>query len=88
VVCPTGFVADHLEVLWDLDNEAAQTAAELGLHFARAAAAGTHPGFVAAIRELVQEQLDGAEPKTLGTLGICGVDCPADCCPAPQRRPT
>lgn len=88
VVCPTGFVADHLEVLWDLDNEAAQTAAELGLHFARAAAAGTHPGFVAAIRELVQEQLDGAEPKTLGTLGICGVDCPADCCPGPQRRLT
>lgn len=87
VVCPTGFVADHVEVLWDLDNEAAQTAGELGLYFARAAAAGTHPGFVSAIRELVQEQLDGAEPKTLGALGICGVDCPADCCPAPQRRP-
>jgi ferrochelatase len=87
VVSPTGFVSDHIEVLWDLDTEAAQTAAALGLGFARAATAGTHPAFVSAIRELVQEQLDGVEPKTLGTLGICGVDCPADCCPPPQRRP-
>jgi protoporphyrin/coproporphyrin ferrochelatase len=86
VVCPTGFVADHLEVLWDLDNEARQTAAELGLHFARAATAGTHPGFVTAIRELVQERLSGAEPKSLGSLGLCGIDCPAGCCPAPRRR--
>ncbi len=88
VVCPTGFVTDHLEVRWDLDTEAEQTARELGLHFVRAATAGTHPGFVAAIRELVQEQLDGTEPKTLGTLGICGLDCPGDCCPAPRRRMT
>lgn len=87
VVCPTGFVADHLEVLWDLDTEAAATAKELGLHFARAATAGTHPGLLSAIRELVQEQLDGTEPKSLGALGLCGIDCPADCCPPPQRRP-
>jgi ferrochelatase len=86
VVAPTGFVADHLEVLWDLDVEARATAAELGLHFARAATAGTHPGFVTAIRELVEEQLSGAEPKSLGSLGLCGIDCPATCCPAPQRR--
>jgi ferrochelatase len=86
VVAPTGFVADHLEVLWDLDVEARATAAELGLHFARAATAGTHPGFVTAIRELVEEQLSGAEPKSLGSLGLCGIDCPASCCPAPQRR--
>ena len=87
VVCPTGFVVDHIEVLWDLDHEAAQTAQDLGLHYARAATAGTHPGFVSAVRELVQEQLDGTEPKLLGQLGICGVDCPADCCPAPRRHP-
>jgi ferrochelatase len=95
VVCPTGFVADHLEVLWDLDREAAQTAAELGLHYARAATAGTHPGFVTAIRELVQEQLHGVAPKSLGSLGACGfgsgscgLDCPPGCCPPPTRRPT
>ena len=85
VICPTGFVADHLEVLWDLDVQARQTAAELGLRFVRAATAGTHPGFVTAIRELVEEQLQGAEPKSLGTLGLCGADCPAGCCPAPRR---
>jgi ferrochelatase len=86
LVCPTGFVADHLEVRWDLDHDAAQTAASVGLHYARAATAGTHPGFVSAIRELVTEQLDGTVPKALGTLGICGVDCPADCCPPPRPR--
>ena len=53
VVSPTGFVSDHLEVLWDLDNEAQRDRAELGLPFARAATAGTHPAFVATIRELV-----------------------------------
>ncbi len=85
VVTPSGFVSDHIEVRWDLDNEARDTAAELGLAFARAATPGTHPAFVAAIRELVQERLEGAPPKALGRLGICGVDCPDGCCPAPRR---
>ena len=85
VVAPTGFVSDHLEVRWDLDVEAAHTAAELGLVFERAATAGEHPAFVAMIRELVEEQTAGAAPRALGTLGLCGVDCPATCCPAPVR---
>lgn len=85
VVAPTGFISDHLEVRWDLDTEARETAGELGLAFARAATAGTHPVFVAAIRELVEEQLDGAPPRHLGNLGLCGIDCPAQCCPAPPR---
>lgn len=85
VVCPTGFVSDHLEVRWDLDEEAAATAAELGLAFARAATAGTHPGFVRCIRELVAEQLQGTQPAALGTLGLCGIDCAPNCCPAPKR---
>lgn len=85
VVCPTGFVSDHLEVIWDLDTEARATAARVGLPFARASTAGTHPAFIAAIRELVQEQLDGTPPRSLGTLGLCGVDCPDDCCPSPRR---
>src|SRR5579875_3720036 len=46
VVCPTGFVSDHVEVIWDLDTEARATAERLGLAYARAATAGTHPGFV------------------------------------------
>jgi ferrochelatase len=88
VLSPTGFVSDHLEVLWDLDTEAKQTATELGLQFARAATAGTHPAFVAMVRELVQERTSGALPRSLGALGLCGVDCPIGCCPAPAgKRP-
>ena len=85
VVSPTGFVSDHVEVLWDLDNEARETADQLGLAYARAATAGLHPAFVAAIRELVEEQLDGVAPRHEGTLGLCGIACPDGCCPAPRR---
>jgi ferrochelatase len=82
VVFPVGFISDHLEVIWDLDNEAKQTAEELGLGFARAATAGTHPAFVASIRELVQERRAGGLPRL-------GTDCPAACCfVAPRPRPT
>ena len=87
VVAPTGFISDHLEVGWDLDTEARDTAAELGLPFARAATAGSHPAFVAAIRELVQEQTSGAQPRHLGSLGLCGIACPQYCC-RPPTRPT
>jgi ferrochelatase len=86
VVAPTGFVCDHLEVLWDLDNEARATAEALGIRFARAASAGTHPAFVSMIRELVEEQVHGVPPRWLGGLGLCGVDCPAYCCPSPRSR--
>ncbi|SFL06383.1 ferrochelatase [Geodermatophilus ruber] len=82
VLFPIGFVSDHLEVIWDLDHEARQTAEELGLAFARAGTAGTHPAFVAAVRELVQERRAGGPPR-LGTA------CPASCCHvARPARPT
>lgn len=87
VVAPTGFVSDHIEVLWDLDNEAAATAQRLGLGFARAATAGTHPAFVSAICDLIDEARVGAPAQSLGHLGICGVACPDGCCPAPVRPP-
>jgi protoporphyrin/coproporphyrin ferrochelatase len=84
VVSPIGFVSDHLEVIWDLDNEAKETAAELGLGYARAGTPGTHPKFVTMIRELVQERTDGVSEDRLGKLPIWNV-CPADCCPPPRR---
>jgi len=73
VLFPVGFISDHLEVIWDLDNEAKQTAEELGLAFARAATAGTHPAFVESIRMLVEERRAGGLPRL-------GTDCPAACC--------
>ncbi|MFY9915881.1 MAG: ferrochelatase, partial [Nocardioidaceae bacterium] len=53
VVIPIGFISDHMEVVYDLDTEAKETADRLGLGFARAATAGVHPAFVAAVRDLV-----------------------------------
>ena len=57
VVFPVGFISDHLEVIWDLDNEARDTAAKLGLAFARAATPGVDPRFVTMIRQLVDERV-------------------------------
>jgi ferrochelatase len=85
VVSPIGFVSDHLEVIWDLDNEAAETAKRLGLGYARAATPGTDPRFVTMVRELVRERTDAQPRRRLGTLPIWD-DCPAGCCPAPKRR--
>ncbi|GAA2523184.1 ferrochelatase [Pilimelia columellifera] len=87
VVSPIGFVSDHLEVVWDLDTEAAETAARLGVQLARAATPGADPRFVAMIRELVKERLvpPAAEPAGLGRLPRWDT-CPVDCC-APARRP-
>jgi protoporphyrin/coproporphyrin ferrochelatase len=86
VVSPIGFVSDHVEVLWDLDEEAAETAQKLGLGYARAATVGTDPRFVAMVRQLVVERLDPAVPRlALGSMGPSHDQCPLGCCPPPQR---
>jgi protoporphyrin/coproporphyrin ferrochelatase len=88
VVAPIGFVADHMEVVYDLDLEAAQLARRLGVTMVRAATAGTHPAFVTMIRQLVEERLDPAAPKlALGSRGPYHDRCPVSCCPAPVPRP-
>jgi ferrochelatase len=53
VVCPIGFLCDHIEVLYDLDHEAAGVAAELGIAFARAAAVNDHPRFLDMMADVV-----------------------------------
>lgn len=87
VVVPSGFVSDHMEVVHDLDTEAAQTAARVGLAYARAATVGTDPRFVAGLRELLEEHLVGAEPAALGVRGPNWTDCPVDCCLTPGSEP-
>ena len=87
VVVPVGFISDHMEVVHDLDTEAAQTAERVGLAFARAATVGTDPRFVAGLRELVEEHLDGTEPRALGVRGPNWSLCPADCCLTPRSEP-
>ena len=81
VVVPIGFLSDHIEVLYDLDHEAAQRAAALGLSLHRAGTVGTHPAFVQMICELVEERLGRAPRRALGNMGPWHDDCPADCCP-------
>jgi protoporphyrin/coproporphyrin ferrochelatase len=88
VVIPIGFVSDHLEVKWDLDVEAAARARDLGLRLVRAGTVGTHPRFVAMIRELVLERTAGAPRRALGPEGPAPDDCPPDCCPPPGRSAT
>jgi protoporphyrin/coproporphyrin ferrochelatase len=89
VVVPIGFVSDHMEVLFDLDEEAQQKAKQLGLNFVRAGTVGTHPRFVRMIRELVEERLSGNPQRlALGTFGSSHDVCPADCCRYEPRRPS
>jgi ferrochelatase len=61
-LCPLGFVCDHVEVLYDLDVEAAQTAKDVGVELVRAAAANDHPAFVEALADAVCEALSRREP--------------------------
>ena len=57
LVCPIGFVSDHLEILWDLDVEARERAGELGLELDRIASLNDDPAFIRALAELVEERL-------------------------------
>ena len=57
LVCPVGFVSDHLEILWDLEIEARERAAALGLAFARIESLNDDPAFVSAVAGLVREAL-------------------------------
>jgi ferrochelatase len=87
VVSPIGFVSDHLEVIWDLDNEAASTAKRLGLDYARAATPGTDRRFVAMVHDLVRERVNASDsvPRSrLGTVPLWDT-CPVGCCPPPRR---
>ena len=80
VVSPIGFISDHLEVTWDLDTEAAETARDLGLRYVRAATPGADPRFIAMMRELIQERTDPSVARArLGELPVWDT-CPPDCC--------
>lgn len=82
VVAPIGFTSDHMEVVWDLDTEAAATAATVGIRFVRAATAGIHPVFVEGLVDRLEERI-AAE-----AAGVPGPRCAADCCPNPYRPAT
>lgn len=81
IVAPVGFVSDHMEIIYDLDTEAAVLCRELGLNMMRARTAGTHPAFIEMIRELIIERIDPATPRrSLGADGPRADICQTGCC--------
>jgi protoporphyrin/coproporphyrin ferrochelatase len=57
LVCPVGFVSDHLEIRWDIDVEAMELAGELGLELSRIEMPNDEPAFVAALAGIVRRTL-------------------------------
>lgn len=96
IVVPLGFVSDHMEVIWDLDTEALETAGDHGLAFLRTATPGTHPAFVSALVDLIEQRMAGrqAPPRVSAVAGATWFDsCAAECCVkvlrgATEPRPT
>ncbi len=86
VAAPLGFVHDHMEVVYDLDTEAAATASALGIGYVRAATAGVHPAFVAMLADRAL-----AEESRRCPSGCCGSGRPGApprpaACEDPQRE--
>jgi ferrochelatase len=89
VLVPIGFVSDHMEVVYDLDTEALQTAERLGLDAVRVATPGSDPRFVAMVRDLLLERaaVERGEPVERLAVGgepACWDVCAAGCCPNPR----
>ena len=81
VIVPIGFLSEHMEVVYDLDVEAAALCEQLGLNMVRSPVVGCHPRFVAMIRELIRERIDEDPTRlALGSHGPSPDVCPPDCC--------
>ncbi|MDT0181543.1 ferrochelatase [Microbacterium sp. ARD31] len=83
VIVPLGFVSDHMEVLWDLDTEAMEAAADAGLRAVRTPTPGIDPAFVSGLIDLVEERLRGtpaAERPHRTALGPWYDVCRPGCC--------
>ncbi len=81
VLVPVGFVSDHMEVIHDLDDEAAGAATALGMNLVRSPTVGTHPSFVDMIVELIRERVSpGTRAQALGASGPWPDLCEPACC--------
>ena len=83
IIVPLGFVSDHMEVKWDLDTEAMETAEELGAFAVRVPTPGVHPAYVSGLVDLVLERVNGtptAERPALTSLGPWYDVCRSGCC--------
>ena len=84
IVSPVAFVSEHIETLVELDEEYAEKAEELGMsHYLRAPAIGTHPAYIEALADLVEEAAFG--PSRIVSARANG-DCGARCAVCPKRQ--
>ncbi|WP_120005068.1 ferrochelatase [Nesterenkonia muleiensis] len=82
-VVPLGFLSDHMEVLWDLDNEAMEAAEEAGLRAVRTPTPGVHPAFVTTVVDLIKERMQAVpadQRPRLTELGPWYDVCRPGCC--------
>ena len=86
VIMPVGFVSDHMEVMFDLD-EAMDICKELSINMVRAGSVGVHPQFVSMVSQLILERTTGAEKQAIGNMPPNWDVCPKDCCTYTPRRP-
>jgi ferrochelatase len=83
LIVPLGFVSDHMEVKWDLDTEALETAGEKGITAIRTPTPGVHAAYVSGLIDLVLERRDGVptdERPSLTELGPWYDVCRPGCC--------
>ncbi|EPR75043.1 Ferrochelatase, protoheme ferro-lyase [Leifsonia rubra CMS 76R] len=83
VIVPVGFISDHMEVKWDLDTEALETAGGHSMFAVRVPTPGVHPAFVTGLVDLVLERRDGmpaAERPALTAIGPWYDVCRPGCC--------
>lgn len=87
IIVPVGFVSDHMEVMWDLDNEATETANARGLWVTRTPTPGVQPAFVDALVDLVRERVVGrpvGERANTTSIGPWFDVCRPGCCENPR----
>ncbi len=86
IIHPLGFVSDHMEVIYDLDHEAAGLCKSLGINLYRSRTAGTNAKFIQMIRELLNESISNCpNPAFVGNSGALPDQCPENCCPMPRK---
>lgn len=82
VVAPIGFVSDHMEVVYDLDTEAMETATELGLTLVRVPTVGTDHEFVSGMVDLIVQRASEARGEMVPSgPGVRPSVCEPGCCP-------
>ncbi|SDS25434.1 ferrochelatase [Paraoerskovia marina] len=93
VLSPIGFVSDHMEVAYDLDTEAMETATELGMNAVRAGTVGTRAPFVEGLVDLLLERAaiargEDVDERAVGSLPAFRSVCAPGCCLRRDAEPT